>query len=534
MDACSKKRKIIFVFCGLGLLGFGLVLLPNIRNFVIWLTENIYLRRQLEDHAKWHNKMIVWSIRGTVIFLFILCCTIFWRHVKNLAFLAIEYTKQIIKPTKKLYELMNIKHTKHLKYIYQYIFIIATTVLFLVFAIKLMDNPYGLQRYLFSFALHDYLADFLQILRYVAERDPYFNTINGVGQKIYLPLSYLILYPFSKLDNFAEMSSLQEAWNSKLGNFSAFSFMGFCIFLLMYSLNVIRKKYSLSPFILIGIVLSFYFIQSIERANIIFLSAACTGLFIAFYDSESRKDKIIAIIAIALAVTLKIYPVLFGFLYLEKKQYKEIIASALLTIFLIFVPFLFFKRGFDNIPQLIENIRLNAEHYHYKAHFCFNLRYLSYDFFIKLNFSSGKVEFFTNISQVILILISVFSIVFSILINNRWLKIALLTMTILFLPVFSVWYCGLYMFPLIILFFGTVEERSKIFNYYTLIVFIICLCPLIININYKNTAINLNSYAINISLLIFWFAVFIISIKQIIKKFQKKRLPTMTQKLMEA
>ena len=396
------------------------------------------------------------------------------------------------------------------------------TALFLAFVINLLDNPRGAQRNIFAFGMDDYLADFLNLLRYVAERDPYFNIINGVEQKIYLPLIYLIVYPFSKLDNFAEMSSLQEAWNSKLGNFSAFSFMGFCIFLLMYSLNVIRKKYNLSPFILTGIIFSNVFIYSIERANIAFLTSACVGLFIAFYNSKSSKEKLIAIIALAVAATLKIYPVLFGCLYFEKRQFREIFLSALLTVFLIFAPFLFFKRGFNNIPQLIENIRLNKGYSNFKISSGYSFTHLIYYLLTKLNISSGKVDFFSNISYIILFIVSILSIIISAFVKNKWLTIALLTMTVLFIPVtVSRWYCGLYMFPLIIIFFGTVEERSTVFNIFSLIVFIIWLSPFQLRAISNHFIIGSNRYISNIFFLIFFLVVFIISFKQSIKILYK-------------
>jgi hypothetical protein len=229
------------------------------------------------------------------------------------------------------------------KLTYTNTFVFISCVLFLVFAVGLLNNPFGAQRQIFSDGMNDFFADFFNVLRYIADRDPYSNPIKSYGEKAYFPLSYLILYPFSQLDNFNSMS-LHEAWNSKIGLMSVFLFTMFSVFLLFFLLNQLRKKYDVSPAIFVGLVLSYTFFITIERGNTIMLAAAFVVFFICYYDSECKHERILAIISLALAVTLKIYPVIFGLLYFEKKQYKEILLSAVVTLLFVFIPYFFFKR----------------------------------------------------------------------------------------------------------------------------------------------------------------------------------------------
>jgi hypothetical protein len=393
-----------------------------------------------------------------------------------------------------------------------YIFVIISCILFLAFSIGLMHNPSGIQRQIFSLGMNDFFADFFNFQRYISERDPYFNPINGYGEKVFLPFAYLILYPFSKLDSYSTMT-LQEIWNSKICLMSVFIFTFFSIGLFLVALNQIIKKYSLYPVLLISLILSYIFFSTIERGNTIMLSAAFICFFISYYDSEDNYKRILAIVSLALAATLKVYPVLFGFLYFEKKQYKEVFLSATITLILTFLPFLFFKRGFSNIPQLINNLKANIENYNFtKVYPRFSFPHLVFIVFNGFFKKSGeKVLFLCNIAKIIIGAASFISIIFSLMLRNKWSKISLLTLAVIFLPVNSGLYCGLYLFPMIILFFATQEERSKIFNIFIFVVFIMVLNPF--QIAYNN--ISLNYIIINVVLLSLWLLLLVDSGKQI-------------------
>ena len=65
--------------------------------------------------------------------------------------------------------------------------------------------------------------------------------------------------------------------------------------------------------------MSFTFFNAVERGNLIILAAAFLGFFICYYDSEDKYERMFAVISLAMVSTLKVYPVLFGFLYFEKK-----------------------------------------------------------------------------------------------------------------------------------------------------------------------------------------------------------------------
>jgi len=395
------------------------------------------------------------------------------------------------------------------KNIYLKYFVIISCSLFSLFFIRLLLDPNGIQRQIFFMGMNDFFADFFNMLRYTATRDPYFT---GPQEHVnYFPLSFLLIYPFSRLDNFNDMS-LQETWNSKFGMMSAFIYTLMSILLFLLSINFIRKKNNLSPIIFISLIFSSIFFFTIERGNTIILSAAFISIFIAFYDSDNKNERLLAILSIAIASTLKVYPVLFGILYLEKKQYKEIIYSAIITLLLIFFPFLFFLRGFNNIPRLIDNFNIHNQNYNFSSVYPrFNITHCVFYLLKTVNIKEYTLISITNFIKFFIYFLSLISITISIFITNKWYKISLITMVVVFFPTNSALYCGLYIFPMIILFFATMKERPVFINIIILIIFIIFLNPYQYNIYIFNY--NLNNYLTsNIAFLFLWFYLVIYSI----------------------
>jgi hypothetical protein len=391
------------------------------------------------------------------------------------------------------------------------IFVFISCGLFIAFAVGLLMNPLGIQRHIFIMGMADMFADFLNLLRYIAERDPYFNTRGDYCEKIYPPMIYMILYPFSQLDNFSTML-WRNIFNSRMAVMSCFAFTGFSVYLLLIAMSQIMKKYSVPFIMLISLCLSYVFVFSVERANVVILSAACVGFFICNYDSADKRKRIWAAISLAVAVTLKIYPILFGFLYLAKKQYREMFFCALVTLLLVFVPYFFFKGGFADIPQHISNmLSFNVAYGATKIGPKFGLPALLYCYLEALHFPDETVLTLLSAAKIINAMACIIAIIFSCLIENRWLRISLLTMAVLFLPAASHFYCGLYMFPMIILFFPTMRERTKIFNVFTIIVFIVFLNPFqIAFLEGKGITTTVNFLVFNIFLLS-WFLVLLIS-----------------------
>ena len=346
-------------------------------------------------------------------------------------------------------------------------FCILMSLFFIIFFILLIIQKGGYQ---LNVVLNgwDLFADFYNILRYIAERNPYFNEINGVAEKIYFPIAYLILYPFSLFRDYSNMS-LYEVQTDAISNLSLVIFISFEILLFFIYLNKMNKQDKYSNLIIILIFFSSIILVSIERANLAFLTSSFVVIFLIYYKSDNKIERLIALIALGLASALKIYPVLLGFLLLHERRYKDILIGSLITLFLIFLPFLFFENGFNNIPQLIGNLKLWKVKCNVTSDGRFGLSHLLYVF------TKNSSNIFVNTINLITYLLILISIVYSFFIKEYWKKILLLTLITIQFPRTG-YYCGGNIFPAIILFLSKEDYRKADISY--LILFSLYLMPL--------------------------------------------------------
>jgi hypothetical protein len=378
-------------------------------------------------------------------------------------------------------------------------------VLIAAFMIGIVIDPAGNQLNIFFNKMDNFFADFFNVLIYVSDKDPYFNEIDGYKVKIYLPLSYLLLYPFSCLDSYSSMT-LAEAWNSKIGLISCilFTIISFAFF--YFSLYKLGKSKKSTILILILLFFSYINIFSIERGNLIIISAIVVTVFLLLYNSSEKKQRWLALLCISIAAVLKVYPALFGLLLLIDKKYKSILICIAITIVLALVPFLFFQHGFGNIDRLLKNLVLQKDVWTVNLIMPrFGLSHLVHLTIVQFTNLQGLI----SISRYVIVLLSLISIILCFITKNNWLKIALLSVVIIQFPLNSGLYTGLYFFPVIILFFNKPFYTKKDLLY--VLLFCLFLNPFQICIK----GFSINYILANASILSIWMLLLSDIIKEI-------------------
>ena len=377
-----------------------------------------------------------------------------------------------------------------------YIFSALIVALFIVHFALLVHNPHGAQRHIFFLGGDDLFADFYNPLRYVSERDPYFDATNGYVYHNYLPFVFMFFYPFSKLDNYAQFS-LADCYESKLGSFSLVFFLILSTAVFSHSLCCLCRRYKTDKIILLPILLSYIVLSSLERANIILLGSAFLFYFLAFYDSEDKFLRFFAAVSLAIISVSKIYPVIFGIFYFQKKQFKEIAVAAISALLLAFLPFLFFKHGFANIPQLYGIIK---EFSHFKG--LFHIQGIIYRLFRFVTHNDALALKIGVVGRHFTVLLSLSAIVLAIFDKNYFRKISLVNFALLYLPNFSGFYCALYIIPLIVYFFSD-EKKYSVKDIVFFLYFILMFMPVQFLFYYtsragKNEVLELNPIFINV------------------------------------
>ncbi|NLG04689.1 MAG: DUF2029 domain-containing protein [Clostridia bacterium] len=95
-----------------------------------------------------------------------------------------------------------------------------------------------------------------------------------------------------------------------------------------------------------------FFGSAIERGNAVFLVCVLLIYALVLRDSESKVNREIALILIAIAANFKLYPAIMGLMYIKEKRYKEAFRLIIYGGLLFIVPFIFFG-GIEGIKDYL-------------------------------------------------------------------------------------------------------------------------------------------------------------------------------------
>lgn len=355
---------------------------------------------------------------------------------------------------------------------FELLFVVSMLILTALFVMGFILNPNGSQAEIFFAKAKDYMGDFINVVKYTAGRDPYLNTLNGLGEKPYLPLAYLIMFVLGKIAKYKSSYVTLQSW----GYTTATVFTLICSAVFFFQLYFLKNGNKLIKRITVGVMFaSGIFLFSFERGNLIFLSAIFTLFYLVNYNSSNKVLKETAFICLALAAALKVYPALFGILLIYERRYKEAFRVIIYGIVCSFLPFLFFHGGFSNIPQWIENVRLNSAEYLYRVFPRFGQHFVLNQLLNEGLLTKATVDIIDTIISVVIYI----SVGILLIINKyqeiRWKKLCLLTVMVLLLPVNSAFYNGLYLFTIIVYFLN--EDNKQKGDLVYLVLFVIVLNP---------------------------------------------------------
>ncbi len=212
-------------------------------------------------------------------------------------------------------------------------------------------------------------------------------------------------------------------------------------------------------------LLSAPFLFLIDRGNILVLSLVFAMLFVAYYDHKSKVVRELALICLALSISIKIYPAVFGVLLLNEKKYKELVRAVIYTLIVFFLPFVFFG-GIEGVGQFIKN--LNSTSSNGSLGINRQLSFQKLPLYLKHLFGS-KAQWWGTVGKVLL---AVFSAVgaFSLIVSkNRWKACAICACMIVGVPSMSSRYTlTFFIIPIILLLME--EKENKRLSYICLII----------------------------------------------------------------
>ena len=128
---------------------------------------------------------------------------------------------------------------------------------------------------------------------------------------------------------------------------------------LVFLISMCLVSKSLWPLVF---ALSMPFLFNIERGNPVWISSACVGVFLAWWNDEREWKRLVAAACLAAAGTMKIAPFALGLVYFTKWRWRTVLFCGALSLVFMFVPWIFCRDGFAALPVMIRNA---AEHSQY-------------------------------------------------------------------------------------------------------------------------------------------------------------------------
>ena len=294
-------------------------------------------------------------------------------------------------------------------------------------------------------------GDFFDVLNFISGRNPYNSGFAGTAN--YPPFAYMILYPFAKLAGANGVTNLLQSTRGIL-SLCLFYCIGLsCITVLTYKLFTGQEKNKRVLFTLF-IMFSFPVIYLVIRANVLLMTLIFILFFINYYKSDNKILKELAILALALAVATKLYPVFFGILLLRERRFLDCFKAAFYSVILFILPFFFFKGGMNNISYFFNDL-INFTKYSNSR-----IRDVSIDNVVRILFELFGIKnakAYKITALVLMIIITILSIVASLFIKKKWKVFLLIAMICITTPIVSFAYSFVFLIPSLAFFFE--EEK---------------------------------------------------------------------------
>lgn len=210
-------------------------------------------------------------------------------------------------------------------------------------------------------------SDFAETLSYCLVDNPYDE--NGTIKTIYSPLCYLHVYPFALLakepiEEYIALQSqgfllenlgrLSQTWQVRLGYCIYFSINLVLLCLVIWRMSKF-KGWDLTYLMVITVAYSCLF-ECFLRGNILISSIVFAMIFFWLHESEKRWQREVSLLCLGLAVSMKIFPAFFALILLHKRRYLDVLKTAIYSVLLYILPFLFVKEQFANVSFAVQNM----------------------------------------------------------------------------------------------------------------------------------------------------------------------------------
>lgn len=300
----------------------------------------------------------------------------------------------------------------------------------------------------------DLFMDFFNHISYIRDGGADVYTVNP--NACFPPFAYLLYFLFSRMLPANQTAMLNCAATGPYAILLYAVYISVLTVWLIYAIIKIYEKTSFKhPFFLaVTVICSNVFIFSVvERGNIAFLVCILLLRAMQLREEESPVRREAALILIAVAAGFKIYPALFGLIYIFEKRWKEALHLIVYGVLILWVPFAFFH-GIDGFKLFMENQGVIQ----YGAPESFQ-SIMGWGRFLAGKWNLGEVNI--KIIYAVMFLFFALAAVSLAALKDNWKKYFLVTALMIILPLWSSSYTRFYMLVPLVFFLREKSGEKK-------------------------------------------------------------------------
>lgn len=229
-------------------------------------------------------------------------------------------------------------------------------------------------------------------------------------------------------------------------------------------------SYKKTGIIALALVVSLPYIFLFERGNYWILSITAVSWFYAWYDSDKKWQREAALILLAIAAGIKMYPALLAAILLKERRFWDFMKTVLYTLLLFFLPFLCFSGGFANLTVFLHNL-LDFQSYGQVSKDNYSMATFFF-YFVEITHGcrlSEVPDWVLHVGSLSSYAMLVIGLVVSLFSDKKWKSFALITFAVIFFPAPSYVYSSCMLLPIAAMFLLTPNKNKKDFVYLILL-----------------------------------------------------------------
>ena len=193
-------------------------------------------------------------------------------------------------------------------------------------------------------------GDYFQHMAFMQDPENIYANVSGVWGS-FPPFIYIFYHMLHNLTA-RDRTFIMNMRDYQLSHYTLLVFLFYSIFITLAFLYAVKlwQKHGHYRMLFISLLLSVPFFAGVyERGNSCLIVVVLLLIALNWKDSESKFKRELAMILIAASAGIKIYPAIFGLMYLKEKRWKEAIRLIIYGVVFLFGPFIFFlgRHGFS-------------------------------------------------------------------------------------------------------------------------------------------------------------------------------------------